>query len=33
MDVPYWVMGLMVLVLIALIGVFFWQRSKRNDDD
>lgn len=33
MELPWWAMGLLLVLLIGLIGVFFWQRNKRNDDD
>lgn len=33
MDLPGWVIGLLVVLLIALIGVFFWQRKKARDDE
>ena len=33
MDIPYWMMGLLLVLLIGLIGVFFWQRKKSRDDD
>lgn len=32
MDIPYWVMGLLLVLLVGLIGVFFWQRKKSQDD-
>jgi|688.fasta_scaffold1064570_2 hypothetical protein len=33
MDLPWWAMGLLLVLLVGLIGVFFWQRNKQNDDD
>lgn len=33
MELPWWAMGLLLVLLIGLIGVFFWQRNNRNDDD
>ena len=33
MDLPYWAMALLVVLLLGLIGVFFWQRKKSREDD
>jgi LPXTG-motif cell wall-anchored protein len=33
MDLPWWVIGLLFVLLIGLVGVFFWQRKKARDDD